>query len=45
LHERKAEEAGRLFQRHVLAGRDRFLTTVEKQEREASRVRRSKLPA
>lgn len=32
LQERNSELAGRLFGQHILAGRDRFLSTIEKQE-------------
>jgi DNA-binding GntR family transcriptional regulator len=32
LRDRNAELAGRLFEQHILAGRDRFLSTFERQE-------------
>lgn len=32
LQERNSELAGRLFGQHILAGRDRFLSTIEKQD-------------
>jgi DNA-binding GntR family transcriptional regulator len=32
LQERNLDLAGRLFEQHILAGRDRFLSTIEKQE-------------
>jgi DNA-binding GntR family transcriptional regulator len=33
LQERNSELAGRLFGQHILAGRDRFLSTIEKQDK------------
>lgn len=39
LSDRNPELAGRLFEQHVLAGRDRFLATVDQQEQPAPRKR------
>lgn len=39
LQERNSELAGRLFSQHILAGRDRFLSTIEKQDAEARPAR------
>ena len=39
LRDHNPELAGRLFEQHILAGRDRFLATIEKQEPTAPRRR------
>ena len=39
LHDRNPELAGRLFEQHVLAGRDRFLSTIDKHEMTAPSTR------
>ncbi len=39
LRDRNPELSGRLFEQHVLAGRDRFLSTIEKQEEPVRRPR------
>jgi DNA-binding GntR family transcriptional regulator len=48
LQERNSELAGRLFGQHILAGRDRFLSTIEKQDEaqgQPSRTRARKAAA
>ena len=39
LQERNSELAGRLFGQHILSGRDRFLSTIEKHDEQARPVR------
>jgi DNA-binding GntR family transcriptional regulator len=43
IHEGSAELAGRLFGQHILAGRDRFLATIEKQDKARGQPARTRI--